>query len=275
MIKSMFAKQSYTQETEKLIIDTPVQLIRPNPYQPRKNFNKMALEELCSSIKTYGLLQPITIRRMPGGFYELVAGERRLRAAKIIGMREIPSIIVDIGDNDSAVLALVENSQREDLHFLEEAEAYYNLLNMHNLTQEELANSIGKSPSTISNKIRLLRLTPLIKKVILENGLAERHARAILKLHDEDIQLRILKFVCEKGLNVSKTEEIVDRTIEGLTGIKKEKKKILFGAYKDLRIFVNTIKQAIEMMRKSGIKAQASQEDMGDYVEFKIKVIKK
>lgn len=241
MFKTIFSKQCSEIEKKSKVIYIPVNLIRPNPYQPRKNFNRLTLEDLCESIKTYGLIQPITVRKTTDIFFELVAGERRLRASKIIGMKEIPAIVIEIDDDNAAILAVVENSQREDLHFLEEAEAYHNLLNIHKITQEELSKKIGKSSSTISNKIRLLRLSSLIRKAIIENGLSERQARSLLKLHDENVQMKIVKIILERGLNTSKTEELVERTIERAIQTKKGK-KMLRGAYKDLRIFVNTIK---------------------------------
>ena len=176
----------------KNIVYIRIENIRPNPYQPRKKFERASLEELCESIKQYGIIQPINVR-ISGSGYELVAGERRLRAAEMAGLREIPAIILDVSDNDSAIMALIENLQREDLTYFEEAEGYQNLLSEHNLTQEELAEKIGKSQSTIANKIRLLRLSPLIKKILIDNSLTERHARALLKLHDEQLQLKVLK----------------------------------------------------------------------------------
>ena len=273
MLEALINKQKQQIHSKSVVIEIPVSLIRPNPYQPRKVFNRFALEELCESIRSYGILQPITVRRMADMFYELVAGERRLRAAKIVGMRAIPAIVVDIGENDSAILALVENSQREDLHFLEEAEAYYNLLKMHSITQEELSKRIGKSQSTISNKIRLLRLPLLIRDIIKEKGMTERQARAISKLPDEEIQTKILKIVCEKGLNTSKTEELIESAIEKIMQVKKGK-RVLISAYKDLRIFVNSIKKVVSMMQRAGLNAQASQTDKGEYFEFNIRVQK-
>ncbi|MDQ2086007.1 nucleoid occlusion protein [Herbivorax sp. ANBcel31] len=260
----------------KNIINLPVESIRPNPYQPRKQFNKIPMEELCESIKQYGIIQPISVRKISNNMYELVAGERRLRASKMAGLEDIPAIIVDINDNDSAVLALIENLQREDLSYMEEAEGYNNLINDHGFTQEVLAHKIGKSQSTIANKIRLLKLPPLVKKMLSDNNLTERHARALLKLHDEQLQLKVLKHVCEKGLNVKKTEDLIERAIEKYTKRQKEKKnKPQFTkAIKDIRIFVNTIKQAIELMKKSGVDAKAAQFDRGSYYEFIVRVPK-
>jgi len=254
-----------------------IENIRPNPYQPRKKFNKAALEELCDSIKQYGVIQPINVRKITNGRYELVAGERRLRAATMAGLEEIPAIIINVDDNDSAVMALIENLQREDLNYLEEAEGYNNLIVEHGFTQEELARKMGKSQSTIANKIRLLKLSPMVKKILVDNNLTERHARALLKLHDEQLQLKILKYVCEKGLNVKKTEELVERTIEKYTNETKKKpaEKKCTRSIKDIRIFVNTIRQAIEIMRKSGVNAKGVQRDRGEFVEFIVRIPKK
>ncbi len=255
-----------------------IECIRPNPYQPRKQFNVIPLEELCESIKQYGVIQPINVRRLSPGIFELVAGERRLRAAQMAGLKEIPAIIMNIDDNNSAVMALIENLQREDLTYLEEAEGYNNLITEHSFTQEELARKIGKSQSTIANKIRLLRLSPIIKKILIDNCLTERHARALLKLHDEQAQLKVLKTVCEKGLNVKNTEELVDNMIERLTGggddNENEHSKMIHKAIRDIRIFVNTIRQAIDTMKKAGVNAKAAQLDRGEYVEFIVRIPK-
>jgi ParB family chromosome partitioning protein len=250
--------------------------IRPNPYQPRKQFNMISLEELCESIKQYGVIQPINVRKLSSNMYELVAGERRLRAATMAGLKEIPAIVIDINDNDSAVMALIENLQREDLSYMEEAEGYNNLISDHGFTQEELAAKIGKSQSTIANKIRLLKLPPLVKKILADNSLTERHARALLKLHDEQLQLKVLKNVCEKGLNVKRTEDLVERAIDRYTKQENEKKNKgkFTKAIKDIRIFVNTIKQAIDLMKKSGVDAKAAQFDRGSYVEFIVRIPK-
>lgn len=260
----------------KNILYVPIEFIRPNPYQPRKQFNKAALEELCESIKQYGVLQPINVRKITINTYELVAGERRLRAATMAGLKEIPAILVNIDDEDSAVIALIENLQREDLTYMEEAEGYNNLLTDHGFTQEELAQKIGKSQSTIANKIRLLKLPPLVKKILADNNLTERHARALLKLHDEQLQLKVLKYVCERGLNVKKTEELVEKSIQKITapqGLGQSDKKFT-RAIKDIRIFVNTIRQAIDFMKKSGVNAKAAQFDRGEYVEFIVRIPK-
>jgi ParB family chromosome partitioning protein len=264
-------------EEQKNITYINIDSIRPNPYQPRKQFNTSSLEELCESIKQYGVIQPINVRKISNSVYELVAGERRLRAATMAGLREIPAIVINVDDNDSAVMALIENLQREDLSYMEEADGYNNLITEHGFTQEELAQKIGKSQSTIANKIRLLKLPPLVKKILADNNLTERHARALLKLHDEQLQLRVLKSICEKGLNVKRTEELVERAIEKYTKeVKtKETEKKLTRAIKDIRIFVNTIRQAIDLMKKSGVNAKAAQFDRGEYIEFIVRIPKR
>lgn len=263
-------------EDSKSIRSLRIDSIRPNPYQPRRQFNKAALEELSESIKQYGVLQPINVRRISIGNYELVAGERRLRAATMAGLTEIPAIIININDEDSAVIALIENLQREDLSYMEEAEGYHNLIKDHGFTQEELAQKIGKSQSTIANKIRLLRLPVMVKKMLSDNDLTERHARALLKLHDEQLQLQVLKKVCERGLNVKKTEELVEKTIEKYANRNKESvsNKKLTRHIKDIRIFVNTIKEALAMMKNAGIKVRAAQINRDEYIEFIIRVPK-
>ena len=263
-------------EEQKNIIYISIESIRPNPYQPRKQFNKQALDELCESIKQYGVLQPINVRKLSHSTYELVAGERRLRASTMAGLSEIPAIIINVDDNDSAVMALIENLLREDLSYMEEAEGYCNLINEHGFTQEELAQKIGKSQSTIANKIRLLKLSPLVKKILADNNLTERHARALLKLHDEQLQLKVLKLVCERGLNVKKTEDLVEKAIEKYSKDARQRSsdKKMTKAIKDVRIFVNTIKQAIDIMKQSGVNAKAAQVDRGEYIEFVVRVPK-
>ncbi|UZQ87008.1 nucleoid occlusion protein [Thermoclostridium stercorarium] len=261
---------------QKKITYIPIDKIRPNPYQPRRNFDQASLEELCNSIKEYGVIQPINVRKTPSNYYELVSGERRLRASIMAGLKEIPAIIIDVNEDDLAIMALIENLQREDLGYWEEAEGYRNLIKEHGLTQEELAQKLGKSQSTIANKIRLLRLSPMVRKILTDHKLTERHARALLKLPDEQLQLKVLQKVIEKDLNVKKTEELVQKVLDKYTNpqVQDNEKKISH-MIKDIRIFVNTIKQAIEMMKKAGVNAKAAQIDRGEFVEFIVRIPKK
>ncbi|NLE24136.1 MAG: nucleoid occlusion protein [Clostridiaceae bacterium] len=262
---------------EKKITMISIDLIRPNPYQPRRKFDNSTMDELCQSIQQYGVIQPINVRKVTNTHFELVAGERRLRAAAMAGHKEVPAIIVDIGEDDSAIMALIENLQREDLGYMEEAEGYRNLIKEHGLTQEELAQKIGKSQSTIANKIRILRLSPMVKKILSDNGLTERHARALLKIEDEQIQLKVLQKVCDRGLNVRKTEELVQKALDKYCnpGKSDEYKGRVTKSIKDIRIFVNTIRQAIDTMKKSGVNARAAQIDRGEFLEFIVRIPKK
>lgn len=258
------------------IKNVQIDLIRPNTYQPRKVFNQESLEELTESIKTYGVLQPISIRMNGNKYYELIAGERRLRAAKMAGLNEIPAIIVEVGDNDSAVLALIENLQRENLNFLEEAEGYENLIKDHKYTQEQLSYIIGKKQSTIANKLRILRLSDNVKSKLLEYNLTERHARSLLKLPEEELQLKVLESVNKKMLNVKKTEDIVEEELKKIESkqtdnISNKTKKIKM-AIMNAKIYINTIKNA---MVKNGVEAQYSYKDEKEYLEITVKIPKK
>ena len=255
------------------VIYLPVGCIKPNPYQPRRVFNNEAIRELSESIKQYGVIQPICVRRISLNSYELVAGERRLRASIEAKLDKIPAIVVDFNDNDSAVVALVENLQRENLSFLEEAQAFYHLINEHGLTQEQLASKIGKSQSTIANKLRLLKLPKMVKSIIEENNLTERHARAILKLPDEFMQLSALEKICGDEMNVKEKEKLVEKMLDEI--VEKEKKeKYDIAVLKDIRIFINTIEKAVSVMQKSGIDALVTQNEDDKMYEYLIKIPK-
>lgn len=249
-------------------------LIKPNPYQPRKDFNRKALDELCQSIKSYGLIQPISVRKLHDESYELVAGERRLRASEMAELEKIPAIIVDYRDSDSAIIALIENLQREDLNFIEEAEGYANLIADHGFTQKELTERMGKSQSTIANKIRVLKLPEDVKKNLIEHTLSERHGRTLLRLPDDELKREVLDKVMKNGLNVSRTEDLVDEILNELTHGKDEKKIKSMKSLISTRIYLNTIKKAYSAIKKSGIDAKYTEEDKGEYVEVRIKVPK-
>ncbi|MFU0824531.1 nucleoid occlusion protein [Clostridium sp.] len=250
-----------------------VNAIVPNAYQPRKYFNEEAIEELAQSIKTYGIIQPISVRKLEEDKYEIVAGERRFRAAKKIGLQEVPVIIINIDDKDSAAIALLENIQREDLNFLEEAQAYYNLIKKHNYTQEQLADIIGKKQSTIANKLRILKLDEKITKIILENNLTERHARALLKLPTVELQEKVIKAVIKRGLNVKATEELINKELLKISGkeLAADGKKKIKGIF-NARIYVNTVKQVFD---KYGVRATYRSKDLDDKIQIIIDVPKK
>lgn len=257
---------------EKNINYISVDLISPNLYQPRKYFDENSLEELAQSIKSYGIVQPLSVRKLGEDKYELIAGERRLRAAKKIGLKEVPAIIVNITDNESAAIALLENLQRENLNFLEEAEAYYNLIKNHSYTQEKLAEVIGKKQSTIANKIRLLKLSEEIRYILLENNLTERHARALLKLPTIELQKKVLSIILKKSLNVKKTEELIEKELEKVNdnSVKRRRKKIK-GIFSP-KVYINTVKQ---VFNKYGLKAKYSSEELENEIQITITIPKK
>ena len=274
----------------------PIDMIKPNPYQPRKNISIKGLEELAQSIKQYGVIQPITVRRSSSGGYELIAGERRLRAAKMAGLDYICSIIIDTYEQDSAILAMIENLQRENLHFLEEAEGYASLIEDHGFTQEELAVKLGKNQSTIANKLRILRLSREIKEILIKAKLSERHAVTLLKDPDEMLQLQAVKEVIRNQLNVRDTEAVIDNLIERIRdgflnsdgtliktdegdryfekGRKKKRQRRIFTRTKDYRIFINTINHAINILKKYGLEVHYEQIDKDEFIEFKIAIQK-
>ena len=242
-------------EQKSRFTEIPIDQVVANPHQPRKTFSPDTLAELCDSIKQYGLIQPITVRRGTYSKYELIAGERRLRACTMAGMKTIPAIIIDVSNYESAAIAMIENLQRENLSFFDEAEGYSNLISDFNITQEELAQKIGK---TQANKIRILKLSPIVKKIIKTNNLTERHARALLKLPNEEMQLRALKKITENNLNVTQTDEYVEFLLAPQRPKNNQKTTRIF---KDIRIFSNTIKQAIDMMNKSGVNAYSEKNE--------------
>ena len=251
----------------------PINEISPNPFQPRKTFDDDALHELASSIREYGIIQPLLVRRI-NFKYELIAGERRLRASKLVGLAEVPVIIKDLSDKEMAELALIENLQREDFHYLEEAQGFQQLIANFGLTQEELAKRVGKNQSTIANKMRLLKLSSEIQNLLVKENLTERHARALLKIEDHDVQNQVIKSILEKKLNVRETEELIDSLIQDAKE-KKTPRQNVVKVIKDVRIFINTINSVVGDMKKLGINVMVSQEQNNDYIIINMRVPKK
>ncbi|WMJ21779.1 ParB/RepB/Spo0J family partition protein [Paludicola sp. MB14-C6] len=248
-----------------VLIDT--ELIVPNPAQPRSTFSQKDLESLADSIKVNGLLQPITVRRVDSHF-ELISGERRLRACKIANMRTIPSIIVDMTDKDSAVIALIENLQRTDLNYFEEAIALKNLIVEWGVSQTELGERLGKAQSTIANKLRLLRFDELTQNLILGNQLTERQARALLKLTDDSKIFNAIEYISAHKLSSLQTEKYVDALVNAKPIHTQHSKLVV----KDIRLFFNTINNAIKVMNQSGIPASAQKIESGDFIEYVVKI---
>lgn len=247
----------------------PNEKIFPNPNQPRQIFDQEELVNLAISIRMNGILQPITVRQTDKG-YELVSGERRLRASKLAGLVTIPCIVVDVNDMKSAVFALIENLQRQNLNFFEEAVAIERLMCEYGLSQEDAARRLGKAPSTVSNKLRLLSLPEKARNKLMENGLTERHARALLKLDKEDIESVIDKII-EKKLNVVQTEELINDYINKDSSPKRQTKRM----FSDVKIFLNTINSAVDTMKKSGIGADVRREDTGESYIYRIEIPKR
>lgn len=250
--------------------------IRPNPFQPRKTFQQESLQELAASIREFGILQPLVVRNTPDGL-ELIAGERRLRASVLAELPEVPVIVRSISDKEMAELAMIENLQREDLHFLEEAEGYQLLISQFGLTQEEMAKRVGKNQSTIANKLRLLKLEADVRDSLREYNLTERHARALLKLETPQIQREMLQSIQEKGLNVRETEQAIE---EYNDTISREKvttppRRNVIRLIKDVRIFINTINNLVSDMKKAGLLVDLKQAQDDEYVTLTMKIPKK
>lgn len=259
--------RSTTDEVKQL----PVDEIVPSPYQPRTLFDDDRIEELAQTIKTHGIIQPIVVR-LREGKYEIIAGERRYRAVRKLGMATIPAIIREINDSQAASIALIENLQREGLTSIEEAMAYQKLIELHQLTQESLAQRLGKSQSTIANKIRLLQLPEEVKAALMERSISERHARALLGLDTIELQLKLLNEIITKELNVKQTEARVALYKE----IQQEKKKPKRISYsKDVRLALNTIRQSIDMVNDSGLHIKTDERDYEDHYEIVIQIPKR
>ena len=257
------------------IIQVPLSKIVPNPYQPRKEFESEALSELADSIRQYGVLQPLLVAPGKGDTYILIAGERRLRASTMAGLGTVPVIVSEYTSQQIAEIALIENLQRKDLHYLEEAEGYEKLLTAFHLTQEGMAIRVGKKQSTIANKLRLLKLPIFVRNVLHDSELTERHARVLLKLEDEETQREVLQKVLADRLNVKQTEALVEKTLKDAGKLNRKKTRLVI--VNDVRIYLNSIKEVMETVKASGIPSSMEQDMDGDdvVVTLRIKNVKK
>ena len=240
--------------------------IKMNRAQPRLSFDDNAVLSLAESIARNGLLQPLAVRKTESG-YELISGERRLRALKLLGHQFAPCILVDANEQASAVLALIENLQRQDLNVFEEAEAIKKLISKWGISQSEAAERLGMSQSAVANKLRVLRLSDEDRRFIIKNGLTERHARAVLRIHNDELRFKALRHISQAGLNVEQSEKYIEK----LLNLKKGKTRMVF---KDLRIFTNTINMAVETMRRSGVMASATRGETDKFIEYTIRIPK-
>lgn len=248
----------------------PVDRIAPNPRQPRKEFNELALMELASSIRQHGLLQPITVRAAGAG-YEIIMGERRFRACCMLGFTHIDAFVLSVTEGESALLSLIENLQREELHYFEEAEAYEALLS-GGLSQEALARRLGKSASGVANKVRLLKLGPEVRRYLMEEGLSERHARALLSLPDEAAQLRIARQAAQLRLTVRETEALVMKAQKRLP-VPPPSRKVI-SLVRDPRLYVNAIKSVMQQMQETGMEASMETQEGDAWLELRIRIRK-
>ncbi len=264
LMPSIFTKEKMINRV--VLIDTSC--IFPNPSQPRKIFEKEELIQLRDSIVANGLLQPLTVRRVTDKLYELIAGERRLRACQMAEITQVPCIIVDVTEQQSAVYALIENIQRADLNFFEQALGIRTLMDEWGITQAQAAQKLGMAQSTVANKLRLLKLNPSQQQRILEAGLTERHARALLRLEPEQRE-QVLTYMIEKHWNVIQADEYIDHLMEDSHEEEKPKK---FLVVKDVRIFFNTISKAIDVMKRSGIAAVATKHQKDDCIEYVVRI---
>lgn len=251
------------------IVNIPLDTIRVNPFQPRKIFTQDEIDTLAESIKNFGVIQPISVRRKDDHF-ELIIGERRLRASKAADMKFIPAVVVDADDEESALVALIENVQRVDLSYLEEAEAMKRLMDDHDLTQKEVAEKLGLKQSTVSNKLRLLNLSDEIKMMLVEHRLSERHGRALLKIENNHERMKIMEKIINQDLTVKRTEELIDIQIGKR---EKEEKKKRMKNYKyriNYKIYVNSLKQTYQSILDKGVNAGYHESDNEDHIEIKI-----
>lgn len=263
-------------KTVNRVILLPIAEIVPNPNQPRKQFSEEELDSLAASIQQNGLLQPISVRRNEAiQKFELIAGERRLMACQSLGWTEINALVVELSEESSAMLALIENIQRQDLSFFEEAEAYRALISRWGFTQEQVAQRLGKAQSTVANKLRLLNLTPPVRELIVSSSLSERHARALLKAEDPKLQLECAQMAAARGMTVAQTESFVEKRVNQSP---EAQTTLLGGArvfiVRDFRIFVNSMSKAVQVMRGAGIHADSYQTEQDGYVEYIVRVPK-
>lgn len=255
------------------VLQIPVQYIIPNRFQPRTVFIDERIEELSQTIEAHGIIQPIVVRFIGEDQYELIAGERRWRAVQKLGWEKIPAIVKEMDDSQTASVALIENLQREELTAIEEAMAYAKLLELHGLTQEGLAQKLGKGQSTVANKLRLLKLPQSIQDALLQKKITERHARALIVLKTPDKMELVLSEILEKQLNVKQTEDRVKKIIESGTAEKKPQARRKSYS-KDMRLAINTVRQSVDMVVQSGLSIDTEEEEHEEFYQFTIRIPK-
>ncbi|MEW6229443.1 MAG: ParB/RepB/Spo0J family partition protein [Bacillota bacterium] len=262
----------------EIVREIPISLIKPNPYQPRESFDDESLKELCESIKEHGVIQPIVVRQV-GEEFESVVGERRLRACRMAGLQTVPAIVRDLSPGESAEVSLIENLQRKDLNALEEAIGYDRLIKEFGLTQQEMAKRVGKSQSTIANKLRLLRLPDAVLEGLGREMLSERHARALLRIPSEREQLALFQRIYTQGLTVGQTEAIIDERLKELRRTRARRKvrgqeSGAIRAFKDIRLFLNSVRDVVRQLKATGVRVGIEERDEGEVLELRIRISK-
>ena len=253
------------------VLQLPAAEIRPNPRQPRRVFDEAGLRELAASIRAHGVLQPLTVRRTAEG-WELIAGERRLRASRLAGLETVPCIESAAGDEESALLALIENLQRQDLHYFEEAAAIGDYIRRTGVTQEEAARQLGRSPSALANKLRLLRLSPACREQLVKSGLTERHARCLLRIEDESERLAALRYIADHQLNVAQTEQYIERQLAALQATPPAGRRTFI--LKDVRLFLNSVDHGLRLIRSAGVDAACDRQETEEDILLTIRIPK-
>lgn len=261
-------KQQRVKSTAE-VYNIPQAMIVPNPNQPRKRFDYDELENLAQSIRENGILQPITVRKREDKKYELVSGERRLRAARLVGMVKIPSIVINIDDKNSAMFSIIENLQRQSLNFFEEAEAIEKLVGEYAMSREEVALKLGLAPSTVSNKLRILRLPEEMRFELARAGLTESHARALLMLEDDNQRARALSIIVDRHLNVAESERMINQMIN-----RNNRSRNPLRGIRDVRLFINTLNHAVDTIRRAGVEADAARSETEEYIEYVVRIPK-
>ncbi len=261
------------EEVRNEVHELPIHSISPNRFQPRSIFVDEKINELAQTIETHGIIQPIVVRELQEGRYEIIAGERRFRAVSKLGWATIPAIINNLSDTETASVALIENLQREELSPIEEAYAYSQLIELHQLTQEGLANQLGIGQSTVANKLRLLKLPETVQSAVMSKQITERHARSLIPLKNAELQVKLVEEIIEKGLNVKQTEERVNKLLS--KDSEKKPRSIRKAFSKDMRIAVNTIRQSMTMVKDNGINLDSEETEFDDFYQITIRIPKK
>lgn len=266
-------EKEVVKEPAEKVVNLPIDQIHPNRFQPRSIFDDAKIEELARTIHTHGIIQPIVVRTKDDGQYEIIAGERRYRAMKSLMWIEVPAIIRELSDKETASVALIENLQREELTAIEEAQAFQQLLELHELTQEALAQRLGKGQSTVANKLRLLKLPEQVKEAILKRVISERHARALVPLKNEELQLQLLAEITEQDYNVRQLEQRILDILEPVEKVKKPRVKRK-AVSRDVRIALNTIRESLTMVNNTGIEVESEEEEHEEYYQITVKIPK-